>query len=161
MLPASYRYDMSKTMAAKFSGKCDICGATFPKGAQISYNGRASHVECTEREAAELVEQDRADFARHTKFHADFRAGNLVRSALVQLSDRQELHVEMCPDFETAKVEAFAFVASIKAAGGSAKVTSKRKGGKNIIARTLVSYYGSGATAHHEGWAFSVQVATA
>ena len=139
-----------KTLTARYAGKCCHCGAPFEAGATIGWNGQAWHPACVEAAKAEQDAEDRESCERFARDAADFKAGKFVK---VIPGDR-ELRIEGAPSYEWAKTEARATVASIVAAGGTAKLLRHKKGGKWYLGRELVSYYGGSNLGHHEGWAF-------
>lgn len=147
----------SKTMVARFAGKCECCHKPFPAGATIVWDGpgRASHVECIAAEAKRFVDQDAADSAAQDKFAAEFRAGKRIRMT----ESGGELFVSGAPSYEMAREEAQSFCCSVRAAGGSARLAIKRVNGKKFVGREVRSGGYSGTMTYHEGWAFRYIVA--
>lgn len=141
-----------RTMTARYAGKCEHCWEAFPAGTTIGYNGRPWHPACLEALAA----ADREESAWYAKSAAAFKAGEMIRS----IPGEKEIRVEGAPTYEMARAEAFAVVASIRAAGGWATLLKHVKNGKKYLGRELV-HYGEGSNlGHREGWAFSWKVAT-
>jgi hypothetical protein len=73
----------------------------------------------------------------------------------------KELMIRNAPTYEMALIEARATVASITAAGGSARLLAHRRNGKRYVGRQVVRYYGMSQLGHAEGWAFPWACATA
>jgi hypothetical protein len=147
-----------KTMAAKWDGVCADCGVSFSAGDRIAFDGKPHHVGCVEalraQERAELAEEDARNRAFQEKSAAEWKAGLRVRSTATD----KEIIVEGAPDYEMAKAEAFAFVYSVRAAGGTARLIKHKRGGKWYLGRARIHYYEGSNIPDHRGWAFPYEV---
>lgn len=114
------------------------------------------HAECIERDREEEAAREREQHERWVREQAEFKAGLRIRSDI----RGGRLYVTGAPSYEMARAEAFAFVYSVRAAGGSARLRKHRSGGKTYLGRTEIRYYGGGNLGHHEGWSFPVEVAS-
>ncbi len=151
---------MSKTIKAKFAGTCDVCGVSFPAGETVSYNGRASHVACVEAEIARERAEESAYIEACRVYQADYKAGRLITSTFTA-GAKPEIMVRKAPDYKAAHAEATAFVCSVIAAGGKARLVAHVKNGKRYVGRAVVTGWGGLYTSQtHEGWAFRVEVAS-
>ena len=154
---------MKKPMEARYAGKCSCCGAAFPKGASILWNGQATLAACAEREAAELAAEDAANAARYAKDVAELRAGLRVRTSpsLPTEAGTATLLVTGALNGKMARAEAEAFVASVTAATGTkARLVGHTRNGKRYVGRELVTYYGMSTIGYHEGWSFPWRMAS-
>jgi hypothetical protein len=144
-------------MKAKWAGRCCECGEGFGAGAEIAWNGVAAHKACAEAEAAKVAAEDAAVSAKYREDMAKMAAGEFIKSTLVG-TGKPELMVTGAPNAKMARDEANAFVASIRAAGGRAKLIGHTRSGKHYVGREVVSYYGMSNMGHHEGWAYRVWI---
>ena len=139
-----------RTITAKFAGKCCECGRAFEKGATVVYTGACWHPDCFEVANAAQAAEDVAQAARCAQHAADYKAERLVQVT----ADDKELFVTWAPNAKAARAAADAFVCSVRAAGGRAKLVGHTKNGKHYVGREVVSYYGLSTLGHHEGWKF-------
>lgn len=139
-----------RTLKAKWAGTCQECGRTFPAGETIAWTGQPWHVACLETVLAKQKAEDDERDAHQREWHAKLLAGLLVRSTVVG----NEIRVTGAPDAKTARAEADAFIASVRCAGGRARLLAHTRAGKRYVGREVVSYCGLSTLGYHEGWAF-------
>jgi hypothetical protein len=149
-----------KTIKARYAGHCHRCEKHFAAGTSIAFNGTTYCLPCVEAMRVQDAERDAEDSARQAKAHADFLAGKFIRTDLS--ADGKWIIVRGAPSYEFAKAEAFALVASVKAAGGQAKITRhKGRDGKSYTGRKRVFWSQWSSIPEHDGWEFRCVVETA
>jgi hypothetical protein len=154
--------DAMRTLKAKFAGRCFACDRAFEAGATVVYTGKCWHPECWEADAAKEAAEEAERTAKQEAFAKDLRAGKMVRTTVTetgplkcgQPGTRGKLFVTWAPSAQVARDEANAFVASVRAAGGRAKLLGHTRNGKHYVGREVASYYGMSTMGHHEGYEY-------
>jgi hypothetical protein len=172
---------MSKTMTARFSGKCNCCGTAFAAGASISYNGRATLTSCLAQAAyvaktasaqallvkadAHIARQNAALAEQATAAHAemDHQAAHAKALAAGELATIEitadDIIVRRAPSFEYAKDLAFALIENATVATGLRHtIRTSLRGGKRYVGRELRTSRFTNTVTHPEGWAFPFKV---
>jgi hypothetical protein len=146
---------MSKTMAAKFAGKCSLCGRAFDVGAAIAWEpGYTAHIDCHSNEAAAQAAEDKARHVAELEWRAAFKRGELAK---VEMTDNC-IKIRQAPSYEYAKDLAYSIIQNASLATGKRMLLKVRRvGGKRYIGREL-TFGSNGGTcmAHHDGWAFDL-----
>ena len=139
-----------RLLKAKWAGRCGECERAFEAGAEIAWTGQAFHPDCFKAMLEKQAAEDREANEFQARHFAELRAGLKVRS----VANDKEIMVTGAVDAKMARAEAEAFVCSVRAAGGKARLVGHTRNGKRYVGREVVTYYGMSNIGHHEGWAY-------